>query len=272
MQKIWERKYSLNRTLGYNPFLIEKMDITINKIAKAINKREKIVIYGSCNVDSICSISLLILLLKYLNADVEYYISEDKEILCSKVIKNHVDMLGASLIISLGCIIESRDQENLINNLGMEVIALLNREYNKDLESIILGNETLSISTLTFKLAQAIASYYNMKSINKYIDLVTIGTYSSSDKISGENKILFEEGIKYLLDSNNYGLRALMTYNGITTPSEEDISKMVLVMTPRVNAVGTIDNARIVVELLTTTSEYRAQQIVKYLEKELKND
>ncbi|MEW8957321.1 phosphoesterase, partial [Clostridium sp.] len=190
----------------------------------------------------------------------------------SKVIKNHVDMLGASLIISLGCIIESRDQENLINNLGMEVIALLNREYNEDLESIVLGNDTLSISTLTFKLAQAIASYYNMKSINKYIDLVTIGTYSFSDKISGENKILFEEGIKYLLNSNNYGLRALMTYNGITTPSEENISKMVLVMTPRVNAVGTIDNARIVVELLTTTSEYRAQQIVKYLEKELKND
>lgn len=273
MHKVWDDKCSPNKTLGHNPFLINNMDIAINRIAKAINEREKIVVYGPCNVDGICSISLFMLLFKYLNADIEYYISEDKQQnISSKVIGEHVSMLGASLIISLGCVIESIEQENFIKKLGMEVIALNNCDVKNDFESTLIKYKKGCISTITFKLAQAIAAYYNMKSINKYIDLAMIGIYSGNDGIlSGENKVLFDEGIQYILKTNNYGLRALMNYTGINVANEENINNMILVMTPTKNAVGTMDNARIVVELLTTNNKYRAHQIVKYLNKEVNN-
>ena len=63
MRKFWESIYSPNYISGYNPFLLKDMNRAIERMVSAINTREKIVLYGIPNVDGLCAISSLILVL-----------------------------------------------------------------------------------------------------------------------------------------------------------------------------------------------------------------
>ena len=268
----------------YNPFLLKGMENALYRIVKAINEREKIVLYGFYDVDSITAISLLMLVLKFLNADVEYFIpskpSENRD-LNEKDITSHIKYLGPGLIITLGCGINSFSEIELCKSMGIDVIVTDFHEPIKHAPDTIVINpkqkgcnypfKELCNSGITFKLAQAISSYYKMKSVNKYMDLVMIGTISSKTNLESENRIIVEEGIKQLNCTNNYGICALLKTHNIKIINEETVSKLALTVMPTINPVGRMDNAKIVVELFITSDSYRALQISKYLDKELKN-
>jgi single-stranded DNA-specific DHH superfamily exonuclease len=268
----------------YNPFLLKGMENALYRIVKAIHEREKIVLYGFYDVDSITAISLLMLVLKFLNADVEYFIpsepSESRD-LNEKDITSHIKYLGPGLIVTLGCGINSFSEVELCKRMGIDVIITDFHGPIKDAPDTIVVNpkqkgcnypfKELCTSGITFKLAQAISSYYKMKSVNKYMDLVMIGTISSKMNLDNENKIIVEEGIKQLSCTNNYGICALLKTHNIKIINEDTVSKLALTVMPTINPVGRMDNAKIVVELFITSDSYRALQISKYLDKELKN-
>ncbi|WP_291650504.1 DHH family phosphoesterase [Clostridium sp.] len=278
MRKFWESIYSPNYITGYNPFILKNMNKAIEHMVEAINNRKKIVIYGVPNVDGICAISSLILVLKYLNADIEYIIHDEASSsgIISEDIKNNVSFLGGQLLITLGIDLSSEKEEELCRDLGIDLIVLENKEVNNERSYIYINPnqrgcqyryKNLSISGLTFKLMQAIAIYYNIKSINKYLDLILIGEQWAEVPLKGENGVILKEGRKFLINTNNYGLRAIMNYYSIVEMDEECILKIIDVITPTINAVTMMDNARIIIELLTTTKKERAEQITKYLNK-----
>jgi single-stranded DNA-specific DHH superfamily exonuclease len=283
MSKFWENFYCSDFLTVYNPFFLKDMSKALERTVRAINEREKIVIYGACNVDSICGVSLLILMLKYLNADVEYFIPDTLEAECkmnSEVIENHIKFLGAGLIITVGCCSESSKQAELCKELGMDVIELCNKSYSESKNIVINPNQQgclykfkcLSSSGLAFKLSQAISMYYNMKCSGKYIDLAMLGTLSTGVPVIEENNIIVNEGLKHLSKTNNYGIKALIKVQNIIEFNVENSLSLVFSITPTINAIGKMDNARIAVELFTTTDSYRAEQIAKYLNKEVNNN
>lgn len=265
----------------YDPFLLKGMEVALKRIITAVNAREKIVIYGYYDVDSITSIAILLLVLRYLNADVEYYIPNDENIertLRSKDILNHIEFLGTDLIISLGCGMNSHKEIELCKELGIDVVVLDTEKTSVDrLDAYVINPNQdscsypfkgLSFVGLTFKLVQALSRYYKLKSFNKYVDLVMIGTTASEVDLSDENGIFFTEGIYQVNHTNNYGLKALMKINDLKQISEDNVNQLIECIIPRVNPIGKMDNAKIVVELLTTTDLLRAEQIAKYLHKE----
>lgn len=277
MRKFWESIYCPNYITGYNPFLLKHMNKAIEELKAAINNRRKIVVYGTSSVDGICAVASLTLILKYLNADVEYLIQgEDggnSKVTCKEV-KDDIDFLGADLLITLGLDLKSKEEVKLCNNLEIDLIVLENKVTVKERDYIYVNPnqkgcqyryKNLSISALTFKLMQAIAIYYNMKSINKYLDLILIGGQSAGLTLKGENGVILKEGRKFLSNTNNNGLNAIMELEDIKELRDENINNMIKLITPTVNTVGVVSNARIVLELLTTNDKYRAQQIAKYL-------
>lgn len=279
MRKFWESIYSPNYITGYNPFILKGMNKAIERMVKAINNREKIVVYGVPNVDGICAISSLILVLRYLNADIEYIIHDNSQKnsgITSKDIINNVNFLGGQLLITLGIGLSSIEEELLCSELGIELMVLDNKNI-KDNHNYIYVNpnqkgcqyryKNLSVSGLTFKLMQAIAIYYDIKSINKYLDLILIGAQWAEVPLKGENGVILKEGRKFLINTNNHGLRAIMEYYNIIEMDNECILKIIEVITPIINAVRMMDNARIIIELLTTDKKERAEQITKYLDK-----
>ena len=277
MQKAWESIYCPNYISGYSPFNIKNMNKAIERLVSAINNRQKIVIYGGCDVDAICGISSLLLILKYLNADVEYCISPrygNNHDIDNNIIKNQISFLGAELLITVGSGLIGKEQEELCNKLGIDLIITENKKLKSIYNSIYINPseehcfyryKDLTNSGVVFKLMQAIAIYYNMKSINKYLDLILIGGMSQSIKAVGENRIILKEGIRYLENTNSIGLSAIKSFHNIREVNGETINKIIKEITPSDGAVCRKDNAKIIVELLTTNDKDRAEQITKYL-------
>jgi single-stranded DNA-specific DHH superfamily exonuclease len=270
------KEYKLN-----NPFLMNGMKDAIFKIINAVNNREKIVVYGCGDVDSICGISILLLLLKYLNADVEYFIPDDNdnEIGISKMaLNNYIKYLGADLLITVGCGGNSKEEIILAKQMGISVIITDNHEeVNSEIDAIVINSKNkacnypfkhLSSAGTVFKLCEAISMYYKMKRVYKYIDLVMIGTIASKEPIKNENKALIDIGIEDIMNTNNYGINALLKINKISSMDMETAISLVNLIIPLKDSPRNKDNARIAVELFTTRDSYRAIQIAKYLKKE----
>ncbi|WP_446897531.1 DHH family phosphoesterase [Clostridium sp. LBM24168] len=266
-----------------DPFLLKDMGKALKRIIKAVNEREKIVIYGNCDLDGVTAVSLLFLVLKYLNADVEYFISDDmndKLNINSKIIKNHIKFLGAELMITTGCGSKSISQVELCKKLGIDVI-ITDYHYCADiLPGAIVINpnqeycnypfKDLTAVGVAFKLSQAISMYYQMRCISKYLDLVVLGTLSKGTYVTGENKEMVDQGIYNLKYTNNYGFKALIKVHNIKKINKENIFKLSNSMTPSTNKSNRyIDNSRIAVELFTTENMDRAEQIAKYLKNEI---
>lgn len=221
--------------------------------------------------------------MKYLNADIEYVVHDDSSVkskITTKDIINNVHFLGGELLIALGIDLKSSEEEELCKNLGIDLIVIENRDINYEYDHIYLNPnqkgcqyryKNLSISGLTFKLMQAIAIYYNIKSINKYLDLILIGEKSAKTPKKGENFVIIKEGMKFLINTNNYGLRSIMEAYNMISINEESIDKIIDVITPTINVVTMTDNARIIIELLITNRKERAEQITKYLNKSKEN-
>ena len=283
MRKFWESIYSPNYISGYNPFILKDMNKAIERMVSAINNRKKIVVYGIPNVDGLCAISSLILVLKYLNADIEYVVHDDssnKSKISSKDIINNVHFLGGEILIALGIDLKSKEEEKLCKSLGIDLIVIENRDVNYDYEYIYINPnqkgcqyryKNLSISGLTFKLMQAIAIYYNVKSINKYLDLILIGEKWTKSPKKGENSVIIKEGMRFLINTNNHGLRSIMDAYSMININDDSVDKIIDVITPTINVVTMTDNARIIIELLITNRKERAEQITKYLNKSKEN-
>ena len=112
---------------------------------------------------------------------------------------------------------------------------------------------------------QAVAIYYNMKSINKYLDIILLGVQWAKVTVKGENAVILKEGRKFLYNTNNIGLRTIIESKNIEELDDEAIIQIIDLITPTGTTVGLINNARIILELLTTNDKDRAEQIAKYL-------
>lgn len=262
----------------YNPFLLKGMREALERIVKAVNERKKIVIYGSNNLDGVTAVSLLLLVLKYLNADVEYFISDDSSHsfgIDSNIINNHIKFLGTKLIITVGCGIRAIEQVELCKQLGIDIIITDYHEPERIVPATTIINplqkdciypfKSLAAVGIAYKLAQAISMYYRMKCINKYLDLVMLGTMTHNLPISGENKTIIDQGIYHLHYTNNYGFKALLKVHGLSDINKESINDLVFNLALALSSIRTAQNARIAVELFTTLNMDRAEQIAKYL-------
>ncbi|MDU1411748.1 MAG: DHH family phosphoesterase [Clostridium sp.] len=275
-------EYRLNSRTN-NPLFLRNMKVALNRIVKAINEREKIVIYGYHDFDSVCAISLLMLVLKYVNSDVEYYIPSNYK---QSIHLNHDDIedkmlcLGADLIITVGCGINSQSELSFCADNNIDNIVIDYHDHIIEGENCITINtyhpqckypfKDFTASSLTYKFIEVIASYYKITCISKYLDLVMMGIITTGMKIEDENQYFVEEGYKKLQATNNYGIMALLkeherNYGG----KIEFYDKGIRTLLPKMISKDKPDNARILVELFTTDNSYRAKQIAKYLYKEI---
>lgn len=261
-----------------NPFIFEEMESALKRVVKAVNERQKIVIYGCYDMDGIAAVSLLVLVLKYLNADVEYFIPDsDISDINADAVRNSIKFLGVKLMITVGCGMNSSTEVELCKSLGIDIIITDYHKCTSQRPNTILINpndecstypfKALTASGVAFKLAQAISMYYQMKSVCKYLDMVMLGTIAQSRIIEGENKVIVDQGLYHLTYTHNYGLKALMKVHSISGGkiSLNDALRLASNVLPCGNTNRMADNARIAVELFTTLNMDRAEQIAKFL-------
>ena len=265
-----------NGTDIHNPFLMADMQKAVERIATAIENGEKILVYGDYDVDGTTAVALMYLYLskivdkKYLDfyipdRNVEGYGISDEGIHFAK--DN-----GFSLIIALDCGIKSVDKIDLANSVGVDFIICDHHLPGDKLPKAVAvldpkrkdcryPYKELSGCGVGFKLCQGLNTIYKIpeSELFELTDLLAISIASDIVAMTGENRVLAKQGLKFLRKTRKFGLRLLIPEEKL---AHFEISNIVFDIAPKINAAGRISHAKASVELMISDNQKQAHQIV----------
>ena len=246
----------------HNPFLMPDMEKAVDRIIKAIEKKEKIIIYGDYDADGITSITVLKSFFKDLGIDVEYYIpnrlSEGYGL--NKTAVEEIANNGYNLMITVDCGITAIEEVELAKIKNIDTIVTDHHEVADELPKAIAVIDAkrkdsmypcrdLAGVGVVFKLIQALAIKLGLKeeSYLKYLDIVCVGTISDIVPLKDENRVIAKLGLLLINQTKNIGLKSILLSAGYKNIDSMAISFGVA---PRINACGRMGHAEKALELL----------------------
>lgn len=261
----------------HDPFLLNDMEIAVDKIIECMNKKEKITIYGDYDVDGITSIATLSKFLTELGVENDYYLPNrlDEGYGLNNNALDKIAKGGTKLLITVDCGISAYEEIEYAKKLGLEVIVTDHHECPEKIPEALAvidpkrEDSTYPFSSLagvgvTFKLIHAISIKLSLdrKRYLKYLDIVCLGTVADIVPLVDENRIIVSFGLMLVRETRNIGLRALIEITGYTAIDSTAIS---FGIAPRINACGRMGEAEIALKLLLTASPEEAKEIANKL-------
>ena len=251
----------------HDPWLMKDMDKAVERIIRAVNNKEKILVFGDYDVDGTTAVASMYQFLKKIHSELDFYIPHRyrEGYGVSKAGIDFANENGFTLIISLDCGIKSVELIQYAKELGVDFIvcdhhlpdeelppavAILNPKQ-KDCE---YPYKELCGCGVGFKLISALAPQFNLTDEDIYESLDLVATAIAADIVpmTGENRILAYYGIKKANENPNNGIKALGFLSGLK--KELHISNLVFMIAPRVNAAGRMDDARKAVQMFIVPS------------------
>ena len=268
----------------HDPYLMLNMKEAISRITTALRDGENILIYGDYDVDGITGVSLLYDALFKLGGKVSFYIPNritDGYGLSLKGVhlaeKNNVN-----LIITVDCGVTAIDEVAFAKSKGIDVIVSDHHEpadQIPDCHAVLDPKQKdcpypfkeLAGVGVAFKLMQALYDSlgYDLSDLMQFLDLVAMGTAADIVTMLDENRVLVKFGLERINTKPRHGIFALMESSSLLG-RELDVSLIVFVIAPRINAVGRMSNAKKAVHLLTSSSLQQSRNIARVLETENK--
>lgn len=260
----------------HDPFLFKDMHKAVDRILRAIDANEKILIYGDYDVDGTTAVSLMFSFLSKFTEKLEYYIPDryKEGYGVSKLGVEYAIQNQFNLIIALDCGIRSVDLVAHAQSHGTDFIICDHHLPGNDLPPAYalldakVPGETYPFKELCgcgvgFKLIQAICIHKKLgeEYFIPYLDLVAVSTCSDIVPIVDENRILVKYGIEKMNTNPSLGLSVLK--QSCVNKPELSTSDIVFYIGPRINAVGRLYDAKTAVKLLTVTDP---EEAVKYTE------
>lgn len=273
----------------HDPFLMKDMAIAVKRIDEAIQRKERILVYGDYDVDGTTAVSVVFSFLHQYVASLaggdigllDYYIPHRyrEGYGISKAGIDHAHNNEYTLLITLDCGIKSYELINYARSLGIDVIvcdhhlpdanlppafAILNPKQ----ESCNYPYKELCGCGIGFKLISALAKQWQVpqERVNEYLDLVATSIAADIVPIDGENRVLAYYGLKKANEVPSPAIKILKELGGINRPLH--IADLVFVIGPRVNAAGRMDDARKVIDFFIETDPEK----IKALADELHSD
>ncbi|MFA6261261.1 MAG: single-stranded-DNA-specific exonuclease RecJ [Bacteroidia bacterium] len=260
----------------HDPFLMKDMDKAMDRIDKAIQNKEKILVYGDYDVDGTTSVATVYSFFHKRYPDIDFYIPDRYtegygiSFMAIDWAFNH----GYSLIIALDCGIKANDKVRYANNKQIDFIICdhhLPGDEIPDAAAILNPKQgdcpypfkELSGCGIGFKLVQAYCIRHEIpfSQAEAYIDLVAISIASDLVAIMDENRILVHHGLKKLKTNPNLGLKALLeTYS---ERQEYTVNDVVFFIGPRINAAGRIADAKDAVRLMVSEDLLQSRKIAE---------
>ncbi len=270
----------------HDPFLMKDMDKAVERIGKAVEKHEKIMVYGDYDVDGTTAVSLVYSFLRLFYKNIEFYIPDrygEGYGISYKGI-DYAYSNGVKLIIALDCGIKAVDKIDYATQKGVDfiigdhhrpgdVIPAASAVLDPKQEDCPYPYKELSGCGVGFKLAQAVAIKNNIdeEKVFDFLDLVAVSIAADIVPITGENRILAFYGLQKINTNPRSGICSLFKSAGII-PSEDEnqkdyfnkeitINDLVFSLGPRINAAGRIDDATNSVRLLISTNKEYAEKL-----------
>ena len=249
----------------HDPFLMEDMDIAVDRLNQAMGKKERILVYGDYDVDGTTAVALVYKFLQQFYSNIDYYIPDryNEGYGISKQGVDYAYETGVKLIIVLDCGIKAVEEIAYAKEKGIDFIicdhhvpdevlppavAILNA---KRLDSTY-PYPHLSGCGVGFKFMQAFAMNNGIEfhQLTPLLDLVAVSVASDIVPIMGENRILTYHGLRQLNANPSVGLKAIIDVCGLND-KEITVNDIVFKIGPRINASGRIQNGKEAVDLLT---------------------
>ncbi|MEW6126086.1 MAG: single-stranded-DNA-specific exonuclease RecJ [Acidobacteriota bacterium] len=259
----------------HDPFLMCGMRDAVERILLAVERREKIMIYGDYDVDGTTSTVILKKALQLIGADVSYYIPERLKDGYG-LREDAMDMAharGVHLIVSVDTGIRAQQVVEYAKTLGLDVIITdhhLPEEGLPQAHAVLNPKRTdcnypeknLAGVGVAFKLAQALLTKTNQAHyIESFVKIAAIGTIADIVPLTGENRIIAKYGLLGLRHPRNFGLRALLEVAGVSQAKPLSGSDIGFRIGPRINAVGRMAGASMAVDLFDAPDLQTATQM-----------
>jgi single-stranded-DNA-specific exonuclease len=262
----------------HDPYLMKDMDKAVSRIEQAIENQENILVFGDYDVDGTTAVSLVSSYLKSHYPNIATYIPDryDEGYGISYKGIDYADDNGISLIIALDCGIKSIDHIAYAKAKNIDFIVCDHHRPGDTLpdavavldpkrEDCSYPYDELCGCGVGFKLIQALGQNRNetIEDLVPYLDLVATAIAADIVPITGENRVLAYFGLKVINSEPRPGIKAL-THQ--VKKKVLDITDVVFIISPRINAAGRIKHGNHAVELLTEFNFEQAQQFASEIE------
>ncbi len=264
----------------HEPFLLKGMREAVDRIQKAIDNKEKIMIWGDYDVDGTTGTVLLRKMLSLLGSDSTFHVpnrfTEGYGINIPALEQAQAD--GVSLVISVDCGIRSFEPLAWANDHGLDVIVTdhhLSDEVRGNPPAVAVVNpnqpgcpypdKNLAGVGVAFKLAHALLRENGLEhEVPQFLKIAAIGTVADVMNLTGENRAIVALGLLDLPNTSNLGLKALMEVADCR--SDMTSYHIGFRIGPRINAAGRMDVAKHVVELFESADSTTARQLAGLLD------
>lgn len=251
----------------HDPFLMKDMDKAIDRLERAIQNKERILVYGDYDVDGTTAVSLVYTFLKKYHPEVDFYIP-DRYTEGYGISFQGIDFAkenNFTLIIALDCGIKAIDKVAYATERNIDFIICDHHRPGDTLpEAVAVLDPKRSDCTypfdelcgcgVGFKLVQAYAQKNNIpfSELEEYLDLTAISIASDLVPIVGENRILCYFGLQQINKNPRKGIKAILELANIK--KEITINELVFTIGPRINAAGRLETGLNAVRLLISDS------------------
>jgi single-stranded-DNA-specific exonuclease len=256
----------------HDPFLMKDMDKAVLRLRQAIERQEKVLIYGDYDVDGTTSVAMMYLFLKNKIKNLHFYIPDrySEGYGVSPKAVEYAANENFSLLIVLDCGIKAIDKVAYARTRHLDFIICDHHNPGDRLPDAVAvldpkrtdcdyPYKELSGCGVGFKFLLAYCTFYDepVPELYDLLDLVVVSIASDIVPVTGENRVLAYYGLKKLNSSPSIGLKTLIESSGLKN-TEITINDIVFKIGPRLNAAGRIEHGKKSVELLITDNETEA--------------
>jgi single-stranded-DNA-specific exonuclease len=263
-----------------DPFLLPNMEAAVKRIFSALDRHERIVLFGDYDVDGVTSLALLAETLLAYRVTPDLFLPlrmEEGYGLSRESVERCIEQFHPQLLIALDCGTSSTAEIVDLQKRGVDVIVLDHHEPKSELpECVAIVNPKIDPASpfhylcsvgIVFKLCHALLKTrpidFDLKS---KLDVVALGTVADIVPLRGENRTLVQRGAIEIARTTRPGLKRLIEVSGVKAPIfTEDIGYR---LGPRLNAAGRLSTAEKSLRLLLTQDETEASELAEFLDKQ----
>lgn len=265
-----------------NPFQMTGMNEAVARLQQALEKDERIVIYGDYDVDGVSATALLVSVLKDLGGKAKAYIPDrfSESYGLNKAALEKLHREGADLVVTVDCGIRSVKEVTYADSLGLDMIITDHHSVPQEIPPAVAvldpkrpdcyyGFKALAGVGVAYQLVQALAEAQQVRGLpsldpEQFLDLVALGTVADIVPLREENRSLAYWGLQRMRESPRVGLLKLMEKADVQ-PKQVDGEAIGFRLGPRINAAGRLEHAQLAYRLLMTKSEKEAEKLADQL-------
>jgi single-stranded-DNA-specific exonuclease len=263
-----------------DPFWLPQMDRAVARIFAALDRRERIVLFGDYDVDGVTSLTLLSEMLCAYGGAPALFLPlrmEEGYGLSRESIERCLEQHKPQLMIAVDCGTSSVNDIVDLAKRGVDVIVLDHHEPKAALPDCVIVNPKINPTSefrylcsvgIVFKLCHALLKTRPVDGfdLKAHLDLVALGTVADIVPLTGENRMFVQHGAREIARTARPGLRKLMEVSAVHPPIfAEDIGFR---LGPRLNASGRLSTAEKSLRLLLTKDESEAAELAEFLDKQ----